>query len=43
MFHVFKNAIKEKNISLIDILKSLLRIGCNLQKGGTKVKKPEKV
>ena len=27
-------------MSFIDILKSLLRIGCNLQKGGTKVKKP---
>ena len=30
-------------MSFIDILKSLLRIGCNLRKGGTKVKnKPDK-
>ena len=32
----------KKNMSLKDILKLLLRIGYNLQKGGTQVKKPEK-
>ena len=29
-------------MSFIDILKSLLRKGCNLRKGGTKDKKPER-
>ena len=40
--YVFKMQSKKKNISLIDILKSL-GIGCNLQKGCTKVKNNQRM